>query len=71
MLSSRPEPNRSDSRPDRSRVDLTTTLYGELRKIASARMAGQYGPQTLQATALVHEAWLRSEAQKETSGLDF
>lgn len=59
MLSSKPEPNRSDSRPDRSRVDLTTTLYGELRKIASARMADQYAPQTLQATALVHEAWLR------------
>ena len=42
-----------------SRVDLTTTLYGELRKLATRRMAGQYGPQTLQATALVHEAWLR------------
>ena len=35
------------------------TLYGELRKFAAARMAGEYGPQTLQATALVHEAWLR------------
>jgi RNA polymerase sigma factor (TIGR02999 family) len=42
-----------------SRVDLTTTLYGKLRKLAAARMAGQYGPQTLQATALVHEAWIR------------
>ncbi len=41
------------------RVDLTTTLYGELRKLAAARMAKQYGPQTIQATALVHEAWLR------------
>ena len=41
------------------RIDLTTTLYGDLRKLAAARMAGQYGPQTLQATALVHEAWLR------------
>lgn len=59
MISPKPEPNRSDSLADRSRVDLTTTLYGELRKIASARMAGQFGPQTLQATALVHEAWLR------------
>ena len=59
MLSSNPEPHRSDSLPGRSRVDLTTTLYGELRRIASARMAGQFGPQTLQATALVHEAWLR------------
>ena len=41
-----------------SRVDLTTTLYGELRKLAAARVAGEYGPQTLQATALLHEAWL-------------
>lgn len=41
------------------RVDLTATLYGELRKLARSRMARQYGPQTLQATALVHEAWLR------------
>ena len=42
-----------------SRVDLTTTRYGKLRKLAAARMAGEYGPQTLQATALLHEAWLR------------
>ncbi|MEX0322261.1 MAG: ECF-type sigma factor [Puniceicoccaceae bacterium] len=42
-----------------SRVDLTTSLYQELRKLAAARMANQAGPQTLQATALVHEAWLR------------
>jgi RNA polymerase sigma factor (TIGR02999 family) len=49
--------------PDRpggeSRVDLTKTLYGQMRKLAAARVAGQYGPQTLQATDLVHEAWLR------------
>lgn len=54
-----PEPNQSEPLPDRSRVDLTTTLYGQLRHFAAARMAGEYGPQTLQATALVHEAWLR------------
>jgi len=45
--------------PEQSRVDLTTTLYGELRKLAKVRMSGQYGGQTIQATALVHEAWLR------------
>ena len=59
MFDSRTDSNRSNPHPDRSRVDLTTTLYGELRKLAAARMAGQNGPQTLQATALVHEAWLR------------
>jgi hypothetical protein len=47
--------------PDPSpRVDLTTTLYGELHKLAVARMAAQGVPQTLQPTALVHEAWLRA-----------
>jgi RNA polymerase sigma factor (TIGR02999 family) len=46
-----------ENRPEQ--VSLTTTLYGELRKLAAARMANQLGPQTLQATALVNEAWLR------------
>lgn len=39
--------------------ELLSTLYGELRKLASARMAKLPAGQTLQATALVHEAWLR------------
>ncbi|MEZ5277789.1 MAG: ECF-type sigma factor [Opitutaceae bacterium] len=56
---SRTDRDGSDPHPDRSRVDLTTTLYGELRRLAAARMAGQGGLQTLQATALVHEAWLK------------
>jgi len=46
--------------PNESRgVKLTTALYHELRKLAAARMAQEKGPQTLQATALLHEAWLR------------
>lgn len=40
-------------------VELTTTLYGELHRLAMARMSMEHGPQTLQATALIHEAWLR------------
>lgn len=42
-----------------SQGELVTTVYHELRKLAAARMAREHGPQTLQATALVHEAWLR------------
>lgn len=42
-----------------SRVHLTRALYDELRRLAAARMAMEQGPQTLQATALLHEAWLR------------
>jgi len=59
MCSSSTDSHGPGRRGGESRVDLTTTLYGKLRKLAAARMAGQYGPQTLQATALVHEAWLR------------
>jgi RNA polymerase sigma factor (TIGR02999 family) len=34
-------------------------VYRELRRIARARMAGERADHTLQATALVHETWLR------------
>ena len=34
-------------------------VYEELRRLAGARMAQEQAGQTLQATALVHEAWLR------------
>jgi RNA polymerase sigma factor (TIGR02999 family) len=34
-------------------------VYEELRKVAAQKMAGEAPGQTLQATALVHEAWLR------------
>ncbi len=53
------EADASHRSQDGGRVDLTTTLYGELRKLAAAKMALERSPQTLQATALVHEAWLR------------
>jgi len=40
-------------------------VYDELRKLAAAKMAREAPGQTLQPTALVHEAWLRlgGEAQ--------
>ena len=34
-------------------------VYGELRKLAASKMASQAAGNTLQPTALVHEAWLR------------
>ncbi|HKB06145.1 MAG TPA: ECF-type sigma factor [Gemmataceae bacterium] len=40
-------------------ADLLPVLYGELRKLAAARLASEPGGQTLQATALVHEAYLK------------
>lgn len=39
--------------------ELLPLVYQELRKLASAKMAKVPPGQTLQATALVHEAWLR------------
>lgn len=43
----------------RAAQDLLPLVYDELRRIAAAKMAQQPAGQTLQATALVHEAWLR------------
>ena len=38
---------------------LLPLVYDELRKLAAARMSREKPGQTLQATALVHEAYLR------------
>src|SRR5262245_30435171 len=38
---------------------LLPLVYDELRKLAAAKMAHEKPGQTLQATALVHEAYLR------------
>src|SRR6185295_7932182 len=39
--------------------ELLPLVYEELRKLAAASMANEKRGQTLQPTALVHEAWLR------------
>jgi RNA polymerase sigma factor (TIGR02999 family) len=39
--------------------ELAPALYAELRRLAAAYMRGERPGQTLQATALVHEAFLR------------
>jgi len=38
---------------------LLPLVYGELRKLAVVRMGNEKAGQTLQPTALVHEAWLK------------
>lgn len=45
--------------------DLLPLVYDELRRMASADMRGEAPGQTLQATALVHEAWLRLAGKDE------
>jgi RNA polymerase sigma factor (TIGR02999 family) len=43
----------------RAADELLPLVYEELRKLAASKMAGEAPGQTLQPTALVHEAWLR------------
>ncbi len=40
-------------------AELLPLVYDELRRLAAAKMVHESPGQTLQATALVHEAWLR------------
>ena len=39
--------------------ELLPLVYNELRRLAAHKMAAELPGQTLQPTALVHEAWLR------------
>ena len=39
--------------------ELLPLVYAELRKLAAAKLAQEKPGQTLQATALVHDAYLR------------
>ena len=53
--------------------ELIEAVYGELRRLAASKLARERG-QTLQATALVHEAWMRITSPAEgdaAPGLDF
>ena len=43
---------------------LLPLVYQELRKLAIVRMSDEKPGQTLQATALVHEAWLKIDGKE-------
>jgi RNA polymerase sigma factor (TIGR02999 family) len=47
-------------------ADLLPLVYTELRKLAAAQMARESPGQTLQATGLVHEAYLRLVGENRT-----
>ena len=47
--------------------ELLPLVYGELRKLAAAKLAQKKPGQTLQATALVHEAYLRLVSPSKSS----
>jgi len=52
-----PQTARTDA--PQSASDMLPLVYEELRHLAARRLAQERPGQTLQATALVHEAWLR------------
>jgi RNA polymerase sigma factor (TIGR02999 family) len=49
-------------------AELLPLVYDELRKLAVARLAGEKAGQTLQPTALVHEAYLRLVGDQQFAG---
>jgi RNA polymerase sigma factor (TIGR02999 family) len=51
--------NRVEQGDEQAADQLLPLVYEELRKLAAARMANEKVGQTLQPTALVHEAWLK------------
>jgi RNA polymerase sigma factor (TIGR02999 family) len=49
-------------------ADLLPLVYDELRKLAASRMASEASGHTLDATALVHEAYLRLVGDQKFDG---
>ncbi len=50
--------------------ELTPGLYRDLRRIASRHLSGERSNHTLQATALVHEAYLKLAKERAPSFVD-
>ncbi len=59
-----------DSDDPGASAELLPLVYEELRALARARIAREKPGQTLQATALVHEAYLRLAGQTEVQWAD-
>ena len=55
----RPAHHRMDHNPPPDAEELAPLVYNELRRLAAAYMRRERPGQTIQATALVHEAYLR------------
>jgi RNA polymerase sigma factor (TIGR02999 family) len=54
-----PDPVEVELNVANSSEELLSQLYHDLRRMAASRLARERPGQTLQATALVHEAWMR------------
>src|SRR6516164_1405994 len=60
-----------DQGDPRAAAQLLGLVYDELRKLAAQKLAHEKPGQTLQATALVHEAYLRLVGEPATSTAGF
>ena len=63
-----PDPNVSPSPPTPlpgTAEELLPLVYAELRRLAAIRMAQESPGMTIQATALVHEAWIRLQREQK------
>jgi len=54
----------------KSAAELLPLVYDELRRLASLRLAREKPGQTLEPTALVHEAWLRLVREEDRKWVD-
>ena len=59
-----------DAGSPKAAEELLQLVYHELRRLAAFKMAQQAPGQTLQATALVHEAWLKLSRGQNSSFKD-
>lgn len=59
--------NRAQLGDPKAAEELLPLVYDELRKLAAHKIANEAPGQTLQPTALVHEAWLRLAGNTEAS----
>ena len=59
MSDAAPVPSSAEGARPQPASDLLPLVYEELRKLAAHKLANEAPGQTLQPTALVHEAWLR------------
>jgi hypothetical protein len=60
-----------DQGDSRAADELLPLMYDELRKLAAHRLANEAPGQTLQATALGHESWMRPPKGEETARFEF
>lgn len=62
--------NQIENGDQQASEELLPLVYEELRKLAAARMASERQDHTLQATALVHEAYVRLVDTEKTQNWD-